>query len=1055
MSTRTHFYTMLMLLLTCLGTTLQAQVVINEVQFNGSDRIELLNTGGAESNVSGWWLCSRFDYIQLNDAGLTLSGSLTIEPGGILVIEGFAMDDQSADLGLYSTPSFGSSSAIVDFVQWGGAGIGREGVAATAGIWTAGEFVPAVGAGSSIEYDGDGETAADWVEQTTPTFGAVNDAASSSEPLTYKARLTGYQEVLPVTTYAYGQVTAVLDGSSLTVTGSFEGLAGKINFDLAGGAHIHSGLAGQNGGIAFLLNITANEDSTGGTFAAENNTFTLTEEEITTLKARGFYVNIHSLAFPPGELRGQILPEYESVYISTLAGSNEVPAIVSYASGTLIFELNGDQLTVSGSFDNLSDVVSVDLAGGAHVHDAIAGRNGGVVFPLNLTLDDDQKGASVAAAENTFTLTEDQLAYLQRQRYYINVHSEAYRSGELRGQILPLTRASFRANLAGSQEVMPVNSAADGRVLVNYIGNGMITVSGSFNNLSSALNTDLAGGAHIHLGLPGTNGGIVVPLVPMADSAMTSGVFYPAQNTFQLEEESVADLFGRKLYVNVHSLNYVPGELRGQILHRAQAYFGTTLSGWNELEPVVTPAYGNMLMEYSAGTIKVSGSFAGLQGDYDVEIAGGSHLHLGNAAQNGGVSIILNQMLDDDLRGGDYYASNNTFELDSAQSYALKNGELYVNIHTKFSPSGELRGQVLREDNRFPSAAALMSPANEADVTIDAFNNDPFEVTWDIAEDPDGDLVVYAWQLSATGTFDSLLFQQKVGVEPSFTASQETISQLLESAGVANGDSIRLYHRVLSSDASVSTPGMGWVVNITRNDVVTEANVRLLKVDPETDKIYLKNFGGTAIDISAWRLCSEFSYTSDLANSVNLLSGSFTLEAGDTVAFDGWPLTDASADLGIYRATGGFGSAEAMIDFVQWGSAGNGRESVAVEKGIWGAGDFLDGAGPYTYQGNGDENGITAWSLSTSIFEDLTSTNSFRIYPNPAVQSATIEITSQDVLRNLSMEVLTTTGQVIRQENINNRLLNFERGSLTPGIYLIRLKEQDRVIGLKKLVILK
>lgn len=37
-----------------------------------------------------------------------------------------------------------------------------------------------------------------------------------------------------------------------------------------------------------------------------------------------------------------------------------------------------------------------------------------------------------------------------------------------------------------------------------------------------------------------------------------------------------------------------------------------------------------------------------------------------------------------------------------------------------------------------------------------------------------------------------------------------------------------------------------------------------------------------------------------------------------------------------------FGDAAAIIDFVQWGSAGNGGEDVAVQAGIWGASTFVD-----------------------------------------------------------------------------------------------------------------
>jgi len=48
-------------------------------------------------------------------------------------------------------------------------------------------------------------------------------------------------------------------------------------------------------------------------------------------------------------------------------------------------------------------------------------------------------------------------------------------------------------------------------------------------------------------------------------------------------------------------------------------------------------------------------------------------------------------------------------------------------------------------------------------------------------------------------------------------------------------------------------------------------------------------------------------------------------------------------------------------------SPGNGRESVAVAKGIWGTGDFVDAAGPYSYVGNGTDTGVAFWTGITAL----------------------------------------------------------------------------------------
>ena len=143
-----------------------------------------------------------------------------------------------------------------------------------------------------------------------------------------------------------------------------------------------------------------------------------------------------------------------------------------------------------------------------------------------------------------------------------------------------------------------------------------------------------------------------------------------------------------------------------------------------------------------------------------------------------------------------------------------------------------------------------------------------------------------------------------------------------------------------------------------------EANVRIVKVYPNEDKYSFKNFGDAAVDISSYRLCSKFTYTANLSG-LTLEDGSLNLAPDQTVTLSGFAIDDDEADLGLYIAitnNADFAVADNMVDFVQWGSAGNGRESVAVTKGIWTAGDFIDQVGPFSYNGDGTENGVSFWS---------------------------------------------------------------------------------------------
>ena len=148
-------------------------VVINEVEYSSTDQIELMNYGDTTVNISNYWFCSLFSYAQLNSLTI-ISGDLDLASGERVVLSGFALNDAAADLGLYNINTFTSTTAMEDFIQWGSGGNGRESVADTKGIWTIGDFIPTVStSGNSIEYDGSGNTSADWTE-TVNSLGDYN-----------------------------------------------------------------------------------------------------------------------------------------------------------------------------------------------------------------------------------------------------------------------------------------------------------------------------------------------------------------------------------------------------------------------------------------------------------------------------------------------------------------------------------------------------------------------------------------------------------------------------------------------------------------------------------------------------------------------------------------------------------------------------------------------------------------------------------------------------------------------------------------------------------------
>lgn len=108
-----------------------------------------------------------------------------------------------------------------------------------------------------------------------------------------------------------------------------------------------------------------------------------------------------------------------------LSGDQEVPKVTTQAKGSGTITV-GDDKSVKGS------VTTSNIAGtAAHIHEAEAGKNGGVIIPLTKNGDN---GWSVPAGAK---LTDAQYEAYKKGGLYVNVHTPANPGGEIRGQIKP------------------------------------------------------------------------------------------------------------------------------------------------------------------------------------------------------------------------------------------------------------------------------------------------------------------------------------------------------------------------------------------------------------------------------------------------------------------------------------------------------------------------------------------------------------------------------------------------------------------------------------------
>lgn len=634
-----------------------------------------------------------------------------------------------------------------------------------------------------------------------------------------KGVLSGSSQVPANTSTGLGAVVAELDGTTLVVTGAFRGLASDYNADVAGGAHLHTGYAGANGGIAVGLTPTLDGDARGGVFAAADNTLQLTPEQVQALLERRLYANIHTVDLPGGELRGQMVGTASAPFIALLDAGNQAPPRSTTATGAAVGELSGTRLIVTGAFRGLASDFNADVAGGAHLHEAYAGRNGGIAVGLSATTDMDLRGGVFAAADNTLELTPEQVTALQDRRLYANIHTRDLPSGELRGQMAPVSSAQLRATLSGLAEVPSVHSTGRGAALVELRGGTEAVVTGAFSDLTSDFDAEVAGGAHLHQAALDANGGIEVGLNADVGGDLRGGVFAAADNTFDLTGDQVDALLGERLYVNIHTQAFGGGELRGQVLEPTDDVFEATLSGRNHLPPVATGASGGLLAVLDGTTLQVKGDFGGLESDFNADVAGGAHLHQGAPDGSGGIVLGLDATLDGDLRGGTFAVADNTFELTSEQVDLVRGAMLYGNVHTQDQGSGEIRGQLLVSTNVAPTAAALESPEDGAMLTITGDPETPFVAAWAGASDANGNDVFYRWQLATDADFQTVLLEGDLGAATTFETTYGDVAALLTDAGVELDGTVTLYHRVESSDGAKRTAGEAFTVELTRGTI--------------------------------------------------------------------------------------------------------------------------------------------------------------------------------------------------------------------------------------------
>lgn len=144
--------------------------------------------------------------------------------------------------------------------------------------------------------------------------------------------------------------------------------------------------------------------------------------------------------------------------------------------------------------------------------------------------------------------------------------------------------------------------------------------------------------------------------------------------------------------------------------------FTAILSGAQEVGPVATPATG-------MGTLNLTGSPGAWVATYSLSYSGllspivnppGAHIHNAPFGTNGGVVHGLDNIAaavgtTSGVINGDWRFDDLSSPLTDALVGQLFAGNLYFNIHTAQTPSGEIRGQIIPEPSSLVAALGLIA----------------------------------------------------------------------------------------------------------------------------------------------------------------------------------------------------------------------------------------------------------------------------------------------------------------------------------------------------------
>eukprot|EP00611_Tribonema_gayanum_P022056 TRINITY_DN4363_c0_g2_i1.p1 TRINITY_DN4363_c0_g2~~TRINITY_DN4363_c0_g2_i1.p1 ORF type:complete len:858 (+),score=211.29 TRINITY_DN4363_c0_g2_i1:225-2798(+) len=477
-----------------------------------------------------------------------------------------------------------------------------------------------------------------------------------------------------------------------------ETLCFKLDADLTDvvAGHIHTGSAGVDGPV-FIDLLGGIADLTAKPLEGCVKV-TPSEAKLISTNPAGYYVNVHTAQYPGGAIRSQLdattnasndpVAGFKQQIELTGAQVTDGPGDPT-GQGTATVALRGRTLCVNFN-TNLVDIVA------AHIHQGTAAVDGPVVIDLLGLLPAAELAVNPIHQCITLSFTDAKMVLANPTGFYVNVHTNQYPGGAIRGQLKAVVKATEAPQNAPGvlKEDLTLTGAqvTDGPGDATGQGTAKIVLQGQ--KLCFVLTTNLEGivAGHIHKGAAGVDGDVFIDLLGgLADLTKN-----PLKACLQLSAAEAQALLADPAgyYINVHTDQFPGGAIRSQLSGTAPPppagpgvlQEDLTLTGAQVTDGPGDPAGQGTAKFAIAGRRLCFTMKTNLQGI----VAG--HIHQGAAGVDGDVYV--------DLFGGIADLTANPLQacitLTYAQAKALVKtpADYYVNVHTDQFPGGAIRSQL-------------------------------------------------------------------------------------------------------------------------------------------------------------------------------------------------------------------------------------------------------------------------------------------------------------------------------------------------------------------------